>query len=122
MASVEEHYSRVHSIMFRPARATAVDFKENVVDWIVRCRVEDEGIPMFRTGFAKRPFKDKTGYYVQGICWLGANLVNSQWFKNVPEEDFKHMQENHDDYVYILKKYGKGTALEEALKAEVTVV
>lgn len=119
--SEAEHYDEVQSILFRPARATAVDFKGNVVDWILRCRVEGGGIPMFRTGFASRPFRDNSTRYVLGVCWLGSDLVQSQWFKNVPHDDFRHMQENHDDYIYILKKYGNEKALEKAVKAEVLI-
>lgn len=115
------HYDDVHGILFRPARATAIDFKGNVVNWITLCRMEDGGIPMFRTGFAKKPFKSDKTNYVLGVCWLGSDLVQSQWFSNVPDDDFRHMQENYDDYVYILKKYSKKETVEEAIKAEVVV-
>jgi hypothetical protein len=118
---VPDHYDEVHGILFRPAKATAIDFKGNVVNWITLCRMEGGGIPMFRTGFAKKPFKSDKTNYVLGVCWLGSDLVQSQWFSNVPEEDFRHMQENHDDYIYILKKYGKVKTIEEAIKAEVVV-
>ncbi|MCS7124560.1 MAG: hypothetical protein NZ932_03995 [Candidatus Bathyarchaeota archaeon] len=122
MNEEEQHFTYMHGVLFRPAKATAIDFKENIVDWILRCRVDDGGIPMFRTGFANRPFTEAGTNYVLGICWLGANLVNSQWFQNVPDKDFKHMREHHDDYIYLLRKYGGKQALEKALKSEITVV
>jgi len=117
----DEHYNEIHGILFKPARTQSIDFVENVVDWILRCRKEEGGIPIFKTGFAKRPFKDDDTYYVLGICWLGTDIIQSQWFKNVPKSDFKHMRENHDDYIYILKKYGSPKDLTEAIKAEVVV-
>jgi len=73
----DDHYGEVHGILFRPARATSIDFKGNVVNWITLCRMEGGGIPMFRTGFAKRPFKSDKTNYVLGVCWLGSDLVQS---------------------------------------------
>jgi hypothetical protein len=49
-------------------------------------------------------------------------LVRSQWFSNVPEEDWEYMHDNSDDYVYLLKKYGSAEQLNKALKAPVVVV
>jgi len=118
----KKHYEEVKGILFRGAVATALPFEERVVDWIMLCRVEDGGIPVFRTGFATRPFKANAEYYVMGVCWLGANLVRSQWFRGVPREDWEYMRESSDDYIYLLRKYGKKGMLEKAVKAPVVVV
>jgi len=118
----EEHFEEAHGILFRGAVTTALDFKARVVDWIMLCRVEDGGIPAFRTGFAKRPFKSDETYYVMGVCWLGSNLVRSQWFSNVSKEDWQYMRDNTDDYIFLLKKYGRKGMLEKAVRAPVVVV
>jgi len=118
----DRHYDKLHGILFRGALTTALDFKTRVADWIMLCRTKDGGIPIFRTGFAKRPFKSDDTYYVMGVCWLGSNLVRSQWFSNVPKEDIDYMQANTDDYQYLLKKYGAKGMLEKAVKAPIVVV
>lgn len=117
----DEHYDEVHGILFRDAKATAIDFQANVTDWIARCRVEGGGIPTFRTGFAKRPFKSDSEFFVMGVCWLGSDLVQSQWFRRVPDQDFRHMRENHDDYTFLLGRYGKRGELEKVVQAPVVV-
>jgi len=116
------HYNKTKGILFREAIATALDFKTHAVTWIMQCRIQDGGIPTFRTGYAKRPFKTDSEYYVMGVCWLGSNLVQSQWFSNVPEGDWQHLHENSDDYIYILEKYSSPEMLRKALKAPVVVV
>lgn len=121
MSSDSEHYSEVRGILFKDAEAVAIDFKKNVVDWIVKCRTEGSGIPTFRTGFAQRPFKKGETFFVMGVCWMGSDIVQSQWFTNVPKEDHQHMHENHDDYTYILKKYGGKSVLAKAIQAPVVV-
>jgi hypothetical protein len=122
LSEAEKHLEETKGILFRGAVGTAIDFQTRVVDWIMACRIEDGGIPAFRTSFAKRPFKSDKTYYVMGVCWLGSNLVRSQWFSNVPEEDWEYMHDNSDDYVYLLKKYGSAEQLNKALKAPVVVV
>lgn len=117
----DQHYDEVHGILFRDAKATAMDFKGSVIDWITRCRVEGGGIPTFRTGFAQRPFKSDGEFFVMGVCWLGSDLVQSQWFNDVPDKDFKHMRENHDDYSYLLRRYSTQKNLERIVKAPVVV-
>ncbi len=117
-----EHYDEMKGILFRGAVATALDFKKRVADWIMLCRINDGGIPVFRTGFASRPFKSNSDRYVMGVCWLGSNLVKSQWFRNVPEEDWRYMRENTDDYIYLLKRYAPRGMLEKAVKAPVVIV
>lgn len=119
---LEEHYNEVKGILFRGAVATALNFKEKVVDWVILCRVNDGGIPVFRTGFAKRPFKSNSDFFVMGVCWLGSNLVRSQWFRGVPKEDYEYMRDNTDDYLMLLRKYGQKWMLEKAVKAPVVIV
>jgi hypothetical protein len=122
MPDEDEHYEETRGILFRGAVGTALDFKTRAVDWIMACRIQDGGIPVFRTSFAKRPFKADSDYYVMGVCWLGSNLVRSQWFSGVPKEDWQYMHENSDDYVWLLKRYGSKEQLEKAVKAPVVVV
>lgn len=119
--SADEHYDEVHGILFHDAKATAIDFKANAIDWIIKCRIEGGGIPTFRTGFAHRPFQSDSKFFVMAVCWLGSDLVQSQWLVDVPNEDFRHMRENHDDYTYLLRKYAKKGTLEKAMQAPVVI-
>ena len=120
--SEADHYAELQGFMFRRGERLAVPFKENVVDWIMACRLDDGGIPYFRTGFAKRPFKANSTFFAQGICYLGANMIDSRFFRDVPPEDFKHMAERHDDYLYILEKYGSKKLVNRAIRASVVVI
>jgi len=115
------HYERLREFMFKPARTQSIPYLENVVDWIIRCRVTDGGIPYFRTGFAKKDFRENQTLYVQGICYLGRDLVNSQWFKDVPGDDFEHMKHYHDDYLYILSRHASEAQVHRAKEAPVVV-
>jgi hypothetical protein len=122
MPEEEEHYEETKGILFKGAVGTAIDFKARAVDWVMLCRIQDGGIPVFKTGFAKRPFKSDKTFFVMGVCWLGSNLVRSQWFSDVPKEDWEYMRDNTDDYTYLLKKYGKPEQLRKAVKAPVVIV
>jgi len=122
MSEAEEHFEEAKGILFRGAVGTAIDFKTSVADWIMACRIQDGGLPSFRTGFAKRPFKADEDYHVLAVCWLGANLVRSQWFRGVPKEDWQYMRDNSDDYVYILRKYSTPEQLRRVVKAPVVIV
>lgn len=115
------HYAVLKDFLFRPARVEAVDFKENVIEWIMLCRVDDGGIPMFRTHFAKAPFREDETLYAMGVCYMGKNMVSSQWFRDVPRKDFMHLERSSDDYLYLLRSYSPDK-LEEAVKAPVVVV
>ena len=68
LSEAEKHLEETKGILFRGAVGTAIDFQTRVVDWIMACRIEDGGIPAFRTSFAKRPFKSDKTYYVMGVC------------------------------------------------------
>jgi len=89
----------------------ALDLRKHVADWIKKCLTVDHGLPMFRTQYAGRPFKRDNEYLVLGICYSGPDTVKSRWFRNVPPEDFAHLTSYHDDYRYLLQKYGKPPSL-----------
>jgi hypothetical protein len=124
----------VHRIYATRAKKESKKFVEEWIDYdaIVGCvevpnhiiYVRRNGKPVWcgNTGFAKRPFKADSDYYVMGVCWLGSNLVGSQWFSGVPKEDWQYMHENSDDYVWLLKRYGSKEQVEKAVKAPVVVV
>lgn len=116
------HYQEVRGFLFRTARAEAVPFKKNIVNFIMECRISDGGVPYFRTGFAKRPFSADAERFVQGICYLGRDMITSRWFSEVPAEDFEYMELHNDDYLYVLRKYSSPQDVERAQKAPVVVV
>ena len=113
--------SEVHGLLFGKMITEAVPFSQ-VIKWIAQCRVEDGGIPSFRTGFAGKPFKQDSTFFVKGVCFLGSNLVESRDFKGVPQDDFNHLQTHSDDWMYLMKKYAPENLQEAVEKAPVVVV
>ncbi len=72
----------------------AVDWAENVADWIECCR-EAGGVPMFVTRYAGQRFKDPKHpgkYLVLGKCYAPEKPCPSMWFNNVPEEDVEKLE------------------------------
>jgi len=118
----DRHYAEIHGVLFEPALREAVDFKRNVASWIADCRLRDAGVPMFRTRYADTPFKAGEVNYMLGVCFLGRNLITSQWFRNVPLEDFDYATLRRDDYKYFIRKYGSPELAEAVRKAPVVVV
>jgi len=114
--------AEVHGLLFAKMVVEAVPFSTEVVAWISDCRLRDGGIPTFRTGFAGLPFKQDETYYIKGVCWLGANLVDSKDFKGVPKEDFEHLHTHSDDWKYLMKRYAPKQLREAVEKAPVVVV
>ncbi|MHA1866363.1 MAG: hypothetical protein ACTSWZ_07645 [Candidatus Heimdallarchaeaceae archaeon] len=86
-----------------------------VVDWIIACR-RDEGIPMFKTKFARLPFKVGGEPATMAICWSGHDGVPSVMFTHVPKNDLKLIEEGFGDWRKILTKYGTKRDIEEAEK------
>jgi len=118
MAQAEQE---VHGLLFTKMVSEAVPFSQ-VVSWIADCRLRDGGIPSFRTGFAGLPFKQDETYFVKGVCWLGANLVDSRDFKGVSKEDFEHLRLHSDDWLFLMRKYAPKALQEAVEKAPVVVV
>jgi len=114
----EDHYKTIHGLLFKSMRQKALPFQPHVINWIMACRTLDNGLPSFRTKYAKTPFKTDNRLYVKAVCYLGKNIIKSADFKDVPPEDFKHLEENHDDYIYLLRKYAP-ELIEKAVKAPI---
>lgn len=87
--------------MVESGKEKAVDWADNVADWIEDC-IAAEGIPMFRTRFAKRRFDG----LVLGVCWGVRGAVPSMWFKNVSPEDLQRLEAETGDWNWVLAKYG----------------
>lgn len=79
---------------------------ENVVKFITSC-LDVNGVPMFKTGFARRPFKEDTKRAVMAICYGGKEEWEtlSRYFVGVPEEDLKLMREKVGEWIFLLDKY-----------------
>ncbi|MCW1312756.1 MAG: hypothetical protein OH338_05005 [Candidatus Parvarchaeota archaeon] len=79
---------------------------ETVTKFIVSC-LDAKGVPMFKTGFAKRPFREDTKRAVMAICYGGKEdwETLSRFFVGVPEEDFKLMKEKVGEWIILLEKY-----------------
>ena len=78
--------------------------KENVVSFIMFCR-RMEGIPQFVSRFAGRKLTMGGKPAVLARCWGGRGPEFSRYFKNVPEEDFKLIEESVGDWRKLLEKY-----------------
>ena len=86
-----------------------------VVDWILACRA-DEGIPMFKTGYAGLKFAVANKPAVLGICWGGRNTAPSVLFTHVPHDDLELIEEGIGDWRKLIDKYGSEKEKREALK------
>ena len=84
----------IRSRLYKTGIVEAVDWEENVADWIEACR-EAGGVVMFRTRYAGKRFEDPEHpgrYLVLGICYSPEKPCPSTWFKNVPEEDVERLE------------------------------
>jgi hypothetical protein len=80
----------------------AIDFKSNVVKIINEC-LQHHGIPQFRTKYGGQPFPENSALM---ICYASSDgRLKGTWFKNIPDDDLKSMEEKADGYTQILRKY-----------------
>lgn len=91
---------------------------EEVVKSIIACRVDDGGIPIFKTRYAGVPLSYSNSNAVMFVCWGGKNTVGSKMFYNVPDDIFIELQRRTDDWHFLLEKYAP-EEYEKALKAPV---
>jgi len=101
------------------AAIAAVDWKENVADYIVACRT-DGGIPMFRTRYGEQPLKtpdDKR--VVLAVCWAGKGTMEGQFFVNVPEGDIETLERTVGNWKFLIEKYGSPEDVKAAYEAPV---
>ena len=77
--------------------------KESVVKFITKCR-KAMGIPVFKTKYAGVEFKYKGKPAVVATCWGGFN-TGSWLFTDVPEKEFKELEERRGDWKFLLEKY-----------------
>ena len=82
----------------------AIDFRTNVARVITQC-LQTNGVPMFRTRYAKQPFPENT---VLVVCYLGR--LKGTWLKNTPPEDMQLLRSKADGYTLMLRKYGQTQA------------
>ena len=96
------------------AKTTAVPWtKENVCNFIYRCRVLDNGIPVFKTHYGTTAtgepmyFVADGNYYVLAVCWLGKNTYygRSQWFGPVPKEIVETLRIRKGDWKWLANEY-----------------
>ncbi len=79
----------------------AIDFRANVARVITQC-LQSNGVPMFRTRYAKEPFPGNT---VLMICYMGR--LKGVWLKDTPPEDMQMLRWKADGYTLMLRKYGQ---------------
>jgi len=77
---------------------------KSVVDFIIRCR-DAKGIPQFRTHFVV-PFRVDHKPAVVAVCYGASREVPSTLFTNVPEHEYKALQDIEGDWKFILRAYG----------------
>ncbi len=84
------------TILVKSGEKKAVDFNSNVKEWI-NSVLKLNGFPMFVTKYAKSPFANGL---VLGRAW-GAK-GHSQWFKDVPPDIYKELENKQITYKNIL--------------------
>lgn len=92
--------------------------KENVTRFIMQC-IDSDGIPMFKTRYARAPFRVDGKRAVMAICYGGKEEgvfgPYSRVFVNVPEEDLKLIREKVGEWIALLEKYAPDQ-VERAIK------
>jgi len=78
----------------------------SIVNFIKACLLAG-GIPMFRTRFARVPFRVDRKRAVMAICYGGSAFTEpySRVFYDIPREDLKLMKERVGEWIFLLKKY-----------------
>ncbi|MGQ9469772.1 MAG: hypothetical protein ACUVTD_08160, partial [Nitrososphaerales archaeon] len=79
---------------------------ESITGFIESC-IRAKGVPMFRTRYARVPFRVDTKRAVAGICYGGVEPAEppSRVFVDVPEEDLRIMRERVGDWIFLLRKF-----------------
>lgn len=78
-------------------------WKDDMPRWIKQC-IMGGGLPMFRTRYAGARWDDNM---VMAICYGDEEPpLSGGFFKDVPEEDVKKMEEAAGDWRWIVEKYG----------------
>lgn len=79
---------------------------ETVREFILGCR-KDEGIPMFKSLYAKHPILFNGKPAVLAVCWGGrGKFRDSFFFTDVPEDDLKLIEGMTGDWRFLIRKYG----------------
>jgi len=80
---------------------------EAVSEAIASCRAQG-GVPIFMTKYAGEPFEAPglRGKFVMFKCWGGTGPEISRLFYEVPEEDFRMMEQRVGDWKWLQEKYG----------------
>jgi len=79
---------KIRHTLLQKAKKFAVKWDDNNVKIFIKGCLEDGGVPMFKDRFAGERFIVDGKPAVLGICYGGkGRWKDSQWFKEVPEED-----------------------------------
>jgi len=94
---------------------------ETVKKFIIGCRVEENGIPMFRTQFAGKSFEVNKSPAVLAVCWGGKEMPypTSKVFVDIPKETFEELKKRVGDWKYLIERYGTAKEKELVYKAPV---
>ena len=95
---------------------------ENVKKFIIGCRADEKGIPMFRTHFAGKDFEVNGKPAVLAGCWGGKEMPEptSRVFVDIPNGTFKELKERVGDWKFLIERYG--TEREKRLAYESPVI
>jgi len=78
---------------------------ESVTEFITQC-LKAEGVPMFKTKFAGKPFVVEGKQGVVAICYGGTYMEPfSRIFIDISPEDLKLIKEKVGEWEILLKKY-----------------
>jgi len=89
---------------------------ESVTRFIVSC-LRAEGVPMFKTKFAGRPFVVEGKPSVVAVCYGGGwGEPFSRVFVGVPPEELKLIKERVGEWRILLEKYLSKEELEKLMK------
>jgi len=95
---------------------------KTVKKFIMECRTEENGIPLFKTKFADKEFESEGKPAVLAVCWGGKELpkTTSRLFVDIPPETHKNLEERLGDWKFLIGKYG--TESEKKLAYESPII
>lgn len=94
------------------------DKRKRWMEWAEACILVDGGIPVFKTHYAGMPFRRGKERVVLGVCFAGKNMVESVYWKDVPDDDYNLIEAGTRDIKNLFLKHDpkKWFELEEKRK------